>query len=228
MNRLYWIIPLGVLCGLTVFFRYSEADLILTAAYGQDGVFASSKEGLGGLLYQITPMPALALFLTALLYLLASCFQKKLRRRNRLAFFYILCVLLGPGLIVNVILKDNFGRPRPRQVEAFGQAYEFLPVLTPGPHKNARSFPSGHASIAFVVLAPFFALYRQSAKLAFGFLVIGTLWGLLIGLTRVLQGGHWPSDVLWAGMIVYFTSFGLARAFGFLSDARAQNDAASP
>ena len=39
---------------------------------------------------------------------------------GRAAVFLVLSLLLGPGLLVNVILKDNWGRPRPGSVVEFG------------------------------------------------------------------------------------------------------------
>jgi hypothetical protein len=34
--------------------------------------------------------------------------------------FILLSVILGPGLLVNLVFKDHWGRPRPRQVVALG------------------------------------------------------------------------------------------------------------
>ena len=210
-----WLWPLGILLLGTVLFRFTHLDLALAeSARGADATWTSSETGLWGFLYRVAPYPGILLGLGSLLHLLASWRWKWFRRRNRVAWFFLAVLAIGPGLIVNTLLKDHFGRPRPRQVEVFGGDYPFLPVLTPGPHRDARSFPSGHASIAFYLLTPWFCL-RSQRRLANAFLWGGLAWGLLIGLTRVLQGGHWPSDVLWAAGIVYFTGYLLSGAFDF-------------
>ncbi len=36
-----------------------------------------------------------------------------------------------------------------------------------------------------------------------------------MGLTRVVAGGHFPSDVLWAGGLIYFTALAIAAPFQF-------------
>ncbi len=69
--------------------------------------------------------------------------------------FLIAVLAIGPGLVANVMLKDNWGRARPRQVVEFGGTKHFTPPLVPA-RECARncSFVSGEASSAFV---PFFA-----------------------------------------------------------------------
>lgn len=215
MNRLAWILPLLILIGGTLLFRYSDLDLIAAkAAYDPNGAFTPTKGGFWGFIYTVAAWPAIGLALWSILHLLASWRWSWLRRYNRAAWCFLAALVIGPGLIVNVGLKDHFGRPRPRQVESFGGNYSFQPVLTPGVHEDARSFASGHASIAFFLITPFFFAGRNR-RLALSFLLVGLSWGTLVGTCRVLQGGHWPSDVLWAAGIVYFTGFFLNLAFGF-------------
>lgn len=198
----------------TALFRLTALDLTLAGrAFAREAGWASSEAGFWGWLYRLAPWPAILLGLASLAHLGASLRWASLRRHNRRAWCVLAALAVGPGLIVNATLKDHYGRPRPRQVEAFGGPYTYLPVLTPGPHRDARSFPSGHASIAFFLLTPFFFLRHR--RLAWACLLAGLGWGLLVGGARVMQGGHWPSDVLWAGAIVYFTGYLASRAFGF-------------
>jgi membrane-associated PAP2 superfamily phosphatase len=39
----------------------------------------------------------------------------------------------------------------------------------------------------------------------------GLSYGLLMGVARMAQGGHFPSDVLWAGGMVYLVGLTLSR-----------------
>ena len=73
------------------------------------------------------------------------------------------------------------------------------------------SFPSGHASIAFFVMGPAFLMDRNQRRLRNKWLFGGIAFGIAMGFTRVLQGGHFVSDVLWAGVIVYLVGAILAR-----------------
>jgi len=63
--------------------------------------------------------------------------------------------LIGPGLTSNVLLKENWGRPRPNAVQQFAGAAPFEPWWHPGGMcKRNCSFVSGEASQAFWTLAP--------------------------------------------------------------------------
>ena len=58
--------------------------------------------------------------------------------------------------------------------------------------------------MGFYLIAPFFFLRDQHKKWATAFLAIGVGYGLLIGLGRMIEGGHFASDVLWSGGFIYF------------------------
>lgn len=125
--------------------------------------------------------------------------------------FLALALVLGPGLIVNVGFKHLWGRPRPIQCSVFNGEKDFLPVGTwaKEPSRNS-SFPSGHAAVAFYLMAPGFVVGRSRPGWTKAWLLGGAVFGIGMGLTRVVQGGHFVSDVLWAGGLVYFTSAALA------------------
>jgi lipid A 4'-phosphatase len=106
---------------------------------------------------------------------------------------YVLLVLvLGAGLLVNVILKDKFGRARPRDVEEFGGTLHFTPayVISSECDRNC-SFASGDSAGAFFALAFVFASSRRRAVSAAG---IG--FGVLVSAARIASGAHWFSDTV--------------------------------
>lgn len=125
---------------------------------------------------------------------------------RRAGLFLALMLVLGPGLIVNVGFKDFWGRPRPIQCTAFNGEKEFLPVGTWAAERSRNSsFPSGHAAVAFYLMAPGFIAGLRRPRRTAAFFLGGTAFGFGMGLTRVVQGGHFVSDVLWAGALVYLT-----------------------
>ncbi len=87
----------------------------------------------------------------------------------------------------------------------------FLPV---GEWADRRfpnsSFPSGHAAVAFFLMGPGFVINSHRRWLRRACFAGGMGYGLAMGFTRVMQGGHFLSDVLWAGTIVYLSGVGLA------------------
>ncbi|MFF7709960.1 phosphatase PAP2 family protein [Pseudomonas sp. NPDC007930] len=77
---------------------------------------------------------------------------------------------------------------------------------------SGRCWPGGHASSAFSLVALYFVARRHGwAHSSLLLLVIGLL-GMLYGTTRVLQGWHFMSHTLWAAVIVWLPSFGMALA----------------
>src|SRR5947209_672659 len=74
-------------------------------------------------------------------------------RHRRACALLVLAAALGPGLIINGILKPVWGRPRPHQVDLFGGARPYQPWWQPGHPGGGRSFSSGHAASAYVLVA---------------------------------------------------------------------------
>jgi membrane-associated PAP2 superfamily phosphatase len=133
-----------------------------------------------------------------------------LRRRTwvcyrRACVLIVLAVVLGPGLLVNGVLKPLWGRPRPAQADLFGGSRPYQPWWQPGHAGGGRSFPSGHAAMGYVlVLVTCLVPPRRSAWLR-GLVLGGVLaYGSLLGATRIIQGGHFLSDVLWSGSLMCF------------------------
>lgn len=129
--------------------------------------------------------------------------EKGLRRR--LAFL-ILSLALGPGLLVNEVFKAESGRARPGQVEQFGGPKQFTPVFAPADQCERNcSFVSGHAAMGFYFIGLAWVLRDRR------WLWLGIGLGLAVGAGRMLQGGHFLSDILFAFWLVYGVNVALAR-----------------
>lgn len=137
--------------------------------------------------------------------------------------FLILAMLIGPGLIVNALIKNNStGRARPAQVIEFGGQHAFTPPFQyAGVCHRDCSFVSGHAAIGFYTMALGWVLASRA------FLFAGIALGGLISFSRIMEGAHFFSDTLFAFWVVYFCTAGLAWYFGYSYPGRStsQGDA---
>jgi undecaprenyl-diphosphatase len=145
---------------------------------------------LGSAGFQQTARDISALGSTAVLTLLTVTVAGfiALDGKKRLALF--ICASIAAGLLLNTILKDVFDRPRPDIVPEA--------IYAKGP-----SFPSGHAMMSGIVYlslgASLARFHRRKVVKAYS-LVLAAFLTILIGVTRVYLGVHWPTDVLagWA------------------------------
>ena len=199
-------ISLIILTALTLivgisFAVWPELDLAgSTFFYGTEGFREDQPllKTLRAVLYYL-PSGVMGAFLLAWLGAwLGLPLPAALRPRGRSLIFLALGLALGPGLLVNVVLKDNWRRPRPVQVEQFGGPLEFRPwYRTDGGCVKNCSFVSGETSGAFWLVAPA-SLAPPTLRLPAVALALGV--GLTTGVLRVAFGGHFPSDVLFAGL----------------------------
>jgi len=119
---------------------------------------------------------------------------------------YLLLVLaLGPGLLVNVLLKEHWGRARPIDCQEFGGTQVFTPAFLPS-DQGGRSFPSGHAagSAYWVVVVLILASRRRGLWLG-----VALGYTLLVAWARLAAGGHFLSDILASWGILALLAYGL-------------------
>jgi membrane-associated PAP2 superfamily phosphatase len=149
-----------------------------------------------GFLAGLTTWVALGLALTGIGLAIGAWAS---RRSMRAALVVLLGLALGPGLLVNVILKDHCHRPRPRQTLGLGGDFTYVAPLHIGP--VGKSFPCGHSAVGFacIALAGVVEARRRGARAA---IVAGSLLlGALLGLGRIATGAHFASDVFWSGIL---------------------------
>ncbi len=120
---------------------------------------------------------------------------------GRAAIFLVTTLALAPGVAANVILKDNWGRPRPIDVTVFNGADPFVPWWDPrGVCPKNCSFVSGEASAGFWTLAPASFAPPAWRPLAYA----GALgFGAMMGTIRMAGGGHFFSDTVFAGVVTF-------------------------
>ena len=122
---------------------------------------------------------------------------------GRAAVLMIATLALAPGLVTNTILKDHWGRPRPGEVTAFNgeDQLQFMPWWDPrGACPKNCSFVAGEPSGAFWTLAPAMIAPPAWRVLATS---AALLFGAALGLLRISAGGHFFTDVVFAGVFTF-------------------------
>lgn len=209
-------LPLLIAAALTVLVRLTGFDLEAARWIHRvgGGSWALGDHPFWKSLYQGGTVPAALAVFGALGLYVASWWRHSLVRWRKVFWFLILSGLIGPGVITNAVLKESWGRPRPRELVEFGGRSEFEPVFAYDPSSEGLSFPCGHATMGFFFLVGYFLFRRHRRGLADGFLFGGLVAGGLMGVARMAQGGHFFSDVVWAAVVCWYTPMGLYFAFG--------------
>ena len=125
------------------------------------------------------------------------------KNHRKEAVLFSLIVLMGA--IINSLLKIIIQRPRPT----------FLPLII----EKDYSFPSGHSmdSFVFFITVAYFAYhFTRNKKLSTIISIVCIILIILIGISRIYLGVHYPSDVLGgyiAGLLWFLTIIVLDRTF---------------
>lgn len=127
--------------------------------------------------------------------------RRRMFMSARAAVLLALTMALGPGLIVNGLLKQQWGRPRPVHVETFGGKAEFKPWYeTDGTCPGNCSFVSGEGALGFWMVAP--ASLAPPGPLRAVALGAAVVFGAAAGGLRITFGGHFFTDVVFSGVLV--------------------------
>ena len=152
--------------------------------------------------YAMSDITALGGYTVLTLLVVLSVIYLLLQRRAATAAM-VVCAVISGTLVVS-LFKVVFDRARPDLVDH----------LT---HATSSSFPSGHASAAaltYLTLGLLLASAQELRRTRIFIVTSALIIAVLVGVSRVYLGVHWPSDVL-AGW-----GFGAAWAVGWWLTAR--------
>ena len=112
----------------------------------------------------------------------------------RAPLFLLTTLILGPGVLVNLILKNNWGRPRPIMIDQFGGDLPYQPVWWPTNLCDTNcSFVSGEASAGIWLVA---AAFLVPAAWRFALLCFALPLAFVLSVNRIAFGGHFLSDTM--------------------------------
>jgi lipid A 4'-phosphatase len=205
MNRIGLAVALfiGAIVGI-VFGLYPQLDVIIAAwfydpathAFAARGDWAADLRDAATALIGLLVAPAVFAILGKLVMP-----NRRMLIPGRAALFLSVTLVLGPFLLANVVLKDHWARMRPTDVVQFGGPDRFTAWWDPrGPCPDNCSFVGGEAASAFWTLAPAVLTPPQWRPLAYG----GALaFGAGIGVLRMAGGGHFFTDIVFAGVFMF-------------------------
>ncbi|MRW89908.1 phosphatase PAP2 family protein [Duganella sp. FT80W] len=118
-------------------------------------------------------------------------------RRRPQAIAYLLAANAGSSLL-NVTAKHAFERIRPS-------------YWTPLVHETTYSFPSGHAMATMALVTSVWLIWRPRCGRR-TLLTVGGIYVVLVGISRMYLGVHYPSDVLagWCAAFVWCRGLALS------------------
>ena len=186
-------IVLGCISLVTLVFVWIGAEMGAGETRGFDSAILLALRQPGDLATPIGPqwLKLVMIDLTALgggvvLTLVALVVIGALLVQRKRAEALFVAVALGGGGALGIVLKSGYGRPRPD-------------VVTHLVEVTSLSFPSGHAmnsAVVYLTLATLLARTEPNERVRVYLLVVAISLALLVGVSRVYLGVHWPSDVV--------------------------------
>ena len=209
-GRLALILLAATAAGIVVFSLFPDIDLwVARALLRPDGLFLGQNSyPLNWLHEKAVPWMVKLCLGFFVLALIARLFGRSIAGISaKEALFVIAVFAIGPGLLANTLAKDHSGRPRPTDAQPFGGPFAYAaPFNFDGACTHNCSFVSGDAAAGFAFLAPAVLLpLRWRRRGILGALALGGV----IGVMRILQGGHFLSDVIFAGLLVAATTLAI-------------------
>lgn len=199
LTHLFWVF-LG--CGL-IFTLVPQIDLWTSAVFFDGAGFALEQnadlQSLRAALWTLSLLVPMILFAACL----AGIFLAPIRAAACLG--PVAFMLLGPGLLVNGLLKAHWGRARPAEIAEFGGLAQFTPPLTLTDQCAQNcSFVSGEgAGIVAASLVIFYLLAHRLPPPWRRVLTLGLIALCCVGAgLRVAMGRHFLSDVVFAALFM--------------------------
>ncbi len=132
-----------------------------------------------------------------MIFYIIFTWNKDWKSYRNLAGIVSLLAIINPLTFVQIV-KIFWGRVRFRDLTP--GFTDYTPWFLPQGITGNRSFPSGHTAMGWMFLPLLIMLIDRKTmdyiKISFSFLIFG--WGIFVGLSRIVIGAHYASDVLFS------------------------------
>lgn len=178
--------------GLFIFFKLTEEVLNgETGGFDQrillwfrDDIDLTSPVGPAWLEVVVRDITALGGFLVLGLLCFFVVGYLWLRRQRHMAVY--IAASVTAGILLNTLLKELITRPRPD-------------IISHGTDAALSSFPSGHtmmSTVVFLTLGALLSMASNDRRTKVYILFWSILLPLMIGISRLYLGVHWPTDII--------------------------------
>ena len=185
-----------VLIFTAVFLAFPALDLWVSGLFFDERGFSLSKAAIPRTIRDIGYTLGILMVIWLILQLVLKLAQPSQPSyvRPSTTLYLLATLVAGPILLVNVFFKNNWGRPRPRDLDLFGGDLPFVGVweITDHCYTNC-SFVSGEASFAFWMVG--FALIVPDRFRLRAAAILG-IFAAILSFNRIAFGGHFLSDVV--------------------------------
>lgn len=186
-----------------LFIFVPQIDIYVSNLFFSNNTFPLKGSLFESFFYKSVPIIVTIAAISSILIFFYNILNKKnIFGINKRVILYIVLVLsIAPGLIVNSLFKEHWGRARPNQTIIFGADKEFTPPFILS-QENGNSFSCGHGAAAFSMVGLALLIKRRKKLwlgLAFGY-------GILVSIARIIAGGHFLSDTVTSFFIVYIST----------------------
>lgn len=207
-NMLSWTVPLAIFIITALLSGIIDMPIEREFYDASTGTFM--KNGAIDFLFAWGVVPGQVVGVCSLLALALSYVRKSLKPWRKPAMLLVLTMSIGAGFITHTLLKDRWGRPRPRQVVEFGGHQEFRAIYEPNffdQPEPSKSFPCGHCTMGFFFFTFLFLGRRHHLPwLYYSGIFLTTTLGISLALMRMMQGAHFFSDTVSAAVVMWLTA----------------------
>lgn len=204
LNISYRFIILTLIAGI-LFFVYPQIDLQTSSLFFKDSFYMRNDLWVR-FVYHVGPLFAVLVGISSAISLIVMKSKKNthfLGMPKKAHIFLLVFLIIGPWMLVNNGFKEFSGRARPRNIVEFNGTKQFTKVFVIANQcKSNCSFVSGHSAAGFFFCTMSLLFTGRKRKAIFAF---GIALGSLLGLVRIIAGGHFLSDVYFSFVVVYLS-----------------------
>lgn len=214
MNKSFFIFILLSILVAAVFIIFPQIDLYVSGLFynKEADKFLLARNPILNFIHDSTKIVVIAVLVGLIAAFIFVSIKKQdflgLSKKKILYLFFAMAI--GPGLVVNGVFKENWGRARPSQIEQFSGDKSFSPPFIIADQCDTNcSFVSGDPSVGFY----FFAFMIAFPLLKKRFFLVAMNLGIIFGSARIMMGAHFLSDVIFSGVFTYLSVLLLGKVF---------------